>query len=646
MFRDGRQQRRWTAIGLLSMFVLLNCPKGAAKLQPIRTDYNAFFEGLIAMSKVSPLNQAFAGFVLNRDLPQANAQLAVAWKNAMGDHETLTPEVADEEFKWQMRTWVRIYYLFATGHTEAPNRLSSENTKRIEELFWNYAVAKSRVERADVKNRWFIQGSENHDIMDLGNAYLAVQVLAELPDYKVRPLPDGKTPAEHVTAWHSYYTEYCAERFRKGLLIEFASPTYGKYFIPELVNLRDFSLDSTVQGNANALLDLIWSDWAIEQLNGIRGGAKARCYQGKYSQGGARDSWYAMGRLLLKTDGWKDPSPFGHPIMGNGLVLATTGYTLPTVVKELATHPKARGEYAYVSRRPGRMTHIDPQPDHGGQSCWYHFADEDSRLLRYSWCTPDHILGSYTLDPALREDYQIYPAEPGRAEAHYAAITTQNLWQGLIFETGPDARIFPQTLGDPDKGHPEHSTTYVQQVSVQHENVFLTQANRNYPPLTAMRVYFGPGMKARLVEVNGWYILEEGNSYVGVRVFDLNDGEIAGKATWDDDNFLRTADPFAPVALVTGRKNQFPTRADFERYLATHRWVIEEGILTYLFHDKAGTESTLRLNTQEATVPRRNGVAVDFSPEKYYDSPFFHESEDRKSVRLEFGGESHTMTVD
>jgi hypothetical protein len=618
---------------LMSLLISLSF-SGVAVPEIPDPGFDPLFSNLLDAPKASPLSRSFAGLVLGNDLDKANADLEGAWQVALGEAKALTPEVADAQFKWQMRTWVRAYYLFGPTGMVAPNRLSEANSERIESLLCNYAADKSRVVRADPKYVWFIQGSENHDMMDLGNAFLATQALANLPAYREKLLPDGLTPADHVAAWTAYFNVYCQKRFRNGLQIEFGSPTYGKYFIPELVNISDFAADPRLRSNARALLDIIWADWAVEQLGGVRGGAKARCYQGKYSQRGNSDSWYLMGDLLLRRGDWAAPGRYSHPIMGFGLVLATSGYALPPAVRELALHPEKRGEYAYISRRPGRMAHVDPLPPYDNQSCWYHLADAESRLLRYSWCTPDHILGSYTLDPALLADFQIYPNEPQRAAAHYAAISTQNLWQGLIFATGPDARIFPQCLGKPDKNKPDLSTTYVQQVAVQHENVMLFQANRNYPPIHTMRVYFGPGMKERLVERNGWRIIEEGNSYAAVRFFNQLDPNDAGWATWDDEHFLKAEDPFAPIAFVTGRKRKFASLDDFVRYLQGHDWAVENGLFTYTFSDRERLRVSMGLFVEAPELPMKNGVPLDLAPETYYDNPFFRVESGRHVVEV------------
>ena len=173
----------------------------------------------------------------------------------------------------------------------------------MEELFFLYGSHKSTVKRAELRFIWFIQGSENHDMMDLSSAYLALQAIQDLKAYKDRKLPDGHTPAQHVRAWDVYYAQYALERAKNGLFVEI-SPTYGKWFVGEFVNMYEFSRSPLVRKRMEMLLHLMWADWAIDQLNGVRGGGKTRCYQGHYAQSGGGDSWDLMAQDLMGQKGW------------------------------------------------------------------------------------------------------------------------------------------------------------------------------------------------------------------------------------------------------------------------------------------------------------------------------------------------------
>jgi hypothetical protein len=600
-------------------------------------DPYSFFTALARDETVSPLNRAFAGFWLGNDLEAANASLRDAYHGAIGEEETLTPEVANAQFKWQMRTWVRIYYLFGPDGTRAKSALDAENTDRLETLLWHYGYAKSRVARADLAFVWFIQGSENHDMMDLGNAFLALQALAGKEPYATRTLSDGLPPSAHIAAWTPYYTRYCEERIRNGLFIEVASPTYGKYLIPELLNIAEFAVDNALRDVTTQLLHLTWADWAIEQLNGVRGGGKARCYQGNYSRRGHSDSWWQMGQYLLTEGPWTNTGISAHPIMGFNLCLASSPYELPEVVRALALNPEARGEYAYVSRRPAKMTSVETLPPLGEHGTRYAMAPKDSQLVRYSWCTPNYIMGSFLTDPTLCEGFAVDPEIPNENRAQYAAINAQNRWQGIVFDTDPDARIFPQCVGTPDKNKPGLSITYVQQVAVQHENVMIVQMNRANPKNTAMRVFFAEDMRDRIEEQDDWYLVEEGDSYAAAKLLNPVDGHEPADAEWSG-GFLQPEDPYAAVILVAGRRTRFASRAEFMDYLLSHDCTVAVGTLTYRFTDSAGDSVDLGLALTEARIPVKNGAPIDLAPARTYDSPFVKSLHGNRGAHVAFDG--------
>jgi len=428
------------------------------------------------------------------------------------------------------------------------------------------------------------------------------------------------------------------------LFIEVASPTYGKYLIPELVNMCDFAENPALRAKVKVLLHMTWTDWAIEQLDGVRGGGKARCYQGNYARNGASDSWRMMGNILLEQHEWADAGRYAHPIMGFGFVLATSQYRLPRLVADLALNPGQRGEYVYVSRRPGRMTAPAALPDLGGHPCHYFMDSESPRLVRYTWCTPDHVMGSFLVDPRLTVLSQVEAGHAEEAERAYAAISGQNRWQGVVFATDPEARIFPQCVGRPDKKKPHLSVTEIQHVAVQHENVLLVQTNRIETRNTATRVYFGPGMRERLVEQAGWFFLEEGGSYVAVKAISRTDAGEACETSWDDERFLRVSDVYAPVVFVTGRKTRYASLDVFGQHVLGHEIALREGKLDYRFADSAEQTVTLTMHLEESRLPEVNGRPVDLAPRLAYDSPFFTSEAGSGIATVRFGG--RTLMLD
>ena len=586
----------------------------------------------VAGASAVPLFQAMARLWLGRELPEANLMLRQAYRDLLDGASTMTPELADANAKWQMRLWVRTYFLFNSRGGRFRGRLDPQTERLMHELLWNYAFSKSTVQRADPRYVWFIQGSENHDLMDLSNAFLALQAIQYLPEYKDRPLRDGNTAADHVRAWTKYYRAYADERVARGLMVECASSTYGKYAVPELVNLADFADDAVVRRKMTMLLDVLWADWAVEQLDGVRGGGKSRVYQGKYSQFGAHDSYRQMADVLSGEGPWTKGNQ-GHTNSGFVHCLATTRYRLPRIVRTLID-PDERGSYVYVSRRPAKMTGIDKLPDYLPHSCWYVFDPDDTRALRYTYCTPDYVMGSWWVDPGLAESVIVKDGAYEWGNSNYAAINAQNRWHGIIFRTGANARVYPQCLTT--AGHERdalYSVSNHQQIAVQHENVMIAQANLGRKDVEAMRVYVADGVREHLIERDGWLMARVGDAYVAFKGVDPNTGATS-PGRWEHESYYRFEDWRTPVLIVADTATRFGSLDRFAQNMAGLRHQLTQNLLTVRFSDSDERADVLSFDLKQRSLPAVNGRQIDLNPLRVYDCPY---------LRSDFGSGSVTI---
>lgn len=590
--------------------------KPAGEFQRIRQAQEEFGRELcrrtLAAEENGHLQFALAGLWLNERVEEANQRLRQAREVVLGEDTGMNPEAAVRA-KWAMRGWLRVYYLFGTRSQFFPGRLAEDVQDSLEEMFWHYGYAKSTVERTQLRYIWAIQASENHDMMDLSNAFLALQAVQDLPSYQDRKLRDDLPAREHVAAWTAYYRLYCDERAKRGLYVEVDSPTYGKYLLPELVNMCEFAEDEVLRKKMEMLLHLTWADWAVDQLDGQRGGGKTRSYHGHYSQRGTSNSWRSMGLVLLGRGDWFDVRHRLGPY-----VLGTTQYRLPDLVIDLALNPEERDEYVYKTLRPGKMVRPVPADLPSlEKGMWYVMDSEDQRLLRYDYCTPDYILGSWWMDPRLGTAFRVSPHLDYAPLDNYAAISAQNRWQGVIFATHPNARVFPQCTGE-ERG--QHSPTFNQQIAVQRENAMLVQQNRKAEATSGMRVFFAEGMKERLVESGPWLFLQEGRAYLAVGILPRLP-DVQGW-TWEGDHWLQPADEYAPLAFVGGRVTRWETLEAFIAYVERQRYEVERGVLKYAFEDAKGASVKLELELERAALPRINGREIDLRPAQVYECPY------------------------
>lgn len=601
----------------------------------------------LAYPEAGDLQFALSALWLNERTGEGNDRLRKWFQTGHRTDEPLQqllaePEPFPEELaralggvKWSARTWLRIYYLFAEESAFFPGRLEADVQEKLEALCWAYGNSQSTLERADPRYVWAIQGSENHDMMDLSNAFLALQAIQEHPLYRQRELADGHPPREHVTAWASYYWLYARERASRGLFVEIGSPIYGKHFLGELFNMHDFAEDDALRERIGRLLDVTWADWAVDQLAGVRGGGKTRAYFGHYAERGTSDSWFTMGNFLFErpTEGQLNWAARHGQVE---FMIATSGYQLPEVVADIALDEEGRGEFEYISRRPAKMLRPDEIRDTPPlrEGTWYQMDPEDSRLVRYSYVTPDYVLGSLWIDPSLGTAFRVDPDLELTEEGNYAAISSQSQWQGIVFSTDPNARVFPQCEGEQARDR----VNYQQHVAVQHENVLLVQKHRKAQSAGPMRVFFGPGMKERLLERDGWLYLQEGNAYLAVGILD-QPGRLERPYRWEGKHWVYPKDEYTPLAFVAGRTARHENLEDFIDYVSTHQHSLAGGKITYSLPGSETETVTLALYQEtEEKLPEVNGQPIELSPKQVYDSPFLSADYGSPRVTIRKGG--------
>ncbi|MEO0966695.1 MAG: hypothetical protein AAFY08_16520, partial [Planctomycetota bacterium] len=116
---------------------------------------------------------------------------------------------------------------------------------------------------------------------------------------------DGKdyTPQDHYEAWTAYWKEYLRERVKKGFFLEVASQGNMKFTVSSIHDLKDHAEDEELRALAKDFLDLVWAEWAQDQLVSIRGGSKTRWYDRPF---GAmfRASGFHSGNIANDTGFW------------------------------------------------------------------------------------------------------------------------------------------------------------------------------------------------------------------------------------------------------------------------------------------------------------------------------------------------------
>ena len=509
----------------------------------------------------------------------------------------------------------------------------------IEQMFWLYVSKMSRFERAGLEHVWSVHGSENHEMMHYSNALLALQALKNSPKYKNRELPDGRSVESHYEAWNAYYKEYCISRAKHGLLVEVFSQYGPSYTLPEIMNMRDLSEDEFLRERMDKLLHLIWADWALGQVCGVRGGGRTRIYQddpsngGRMSGWGSGDRWRIMGQSLLGTREWWGPRQVpNHPIQGMTFVMATTGYRLPDIIMDIAQDIQARGEYTYLARRISKQKEMPAKDIPVTSSGWFAFDPNDPRMIGYDYCTPDYVMGSLIIDPTLPRVESWVGSD---LEEGYPALTSQNRYHAIVFSNDINARVVPQCEGLGNR------KTYGEQQAVQHKNVLLVQRHAKAKTTGDMRVIWGgKGMRSRIVERDGWMILREGDAWLGVKGFSRSNPNSSCGTSWDNDTVLRMRDGKAPVVFVAGRAKDFAGIDTFSKYLQGFVGKLDSG--WFILTD--GSKDFLSLHLESGALPKVNSTPINLNPNMLFDSPFMSSEHGSGVVTIQKG--HRRLTID
>ena len=549
-------------------------------------------------------------FYLDEQLYEANAALI---ENAQFylDHPMILHD--RDSYHWHSEMLCRFIELYGRNGTLHPGRLSSEAEDRILKSLFMYSSRHSRLYSADQglpngglygvppghgilgcadaeieqSQTWHVHESENHHVQMFSTTWHFAKLAKDNPAYNSRKYEDGYTAREHYRAWTEYIKIYCLERAKKGLFIEMANDGYNGHLLKGMYNFYDFSEDQTVKKLVSYLLDLYWATWAQEQLDGVLGGGKARIYPGP--NGGDRNTGNThIQQLAWFYLGMGEPRRLSSPLLS----ALTSSYRLPLVVMDLALDTKGRGIYE-VHQRPQGLAktgyHLCPD---------YRLRMDYGGIHRYSYCTPEFIMGTPMVEARPFEDWVM--------------ISSQNRWHGVIFAGHKNARIVPQpqcTAGD--------NRMYNPQWSVQYKSTLIAQKLKTCMGCGAMRVWFsGPGLRNRM-EAGGWVFVEAKGAYAAVR-------PAAGGYVWETSEdavqgeWLRCNNELTPLILEVARKACFASYDGFCAAVQARALLFDESVLEY---SGLGGD-TFTFYADYRRPPEINGMPVDYAPKNAFQSPF------------------------
>lgn len=519
---------------------------------------------------------ATASLLFEQDTDAINEFFATRWR---------APRHPDWGFGLFSMDAVRLYGLYNSRAGTFPGRLSAAAQKNMEEQFLEVAakMKMSAYELADDPGVvWKMRGSENHTLASESSFFLAAQFIKNSPELADRRYEDGKTAAAQYETWRRFISLMLEERIKRGMYVEVASPTYEDESRQAIQNIRDFAEDPVIARKAEMALDVSYALIAQESIDGVRGGAKSRVYSFKESfWGGADDRNY---NVLF--------GPPDYRVL-NSPIQATSSYLPPPAIMNLGSDLAQRGAYEMVERVPGVGARAKDST-----------ISSDKSVYRYAFATAGYVLGSFVLDP----------------QETYVAPSSQNRWQGIVFEGDTGARIAPQVTRLKGKEVDTEQRVHNGFASLQDRNVLITQRAPNADKFHWRTDIYFAGTLDLVEEEDGWIFVREKSSFAAVKVvsranqaYEWLDPRTKSKNDDKRKNFITLAEPNAPMIIVANQAADYG--GDFARFKAA---VVaqpirqENGVLSFatLVFDGGGK------------IGSRDGKPVDIAPRRVYDSPF------------------------
>jgi hypothetical protein len=574
---------------------------------------------------------------------------------------------------WSLTKNLRLFQLyFELGSTSSNPLLDPENQALLLKVMWERLEHKNDIGWAR-SNTWWMTGSENHDLNAKISCLLSSRIFMDEPDYSDRIYPNkglspgygywfhinhgddpgyGPStlapwgpangeyrPADHYREWVRHLRETIAERTRRGFFLENASSTYQRWTLGFLCALRSYCGDESLHRELSAFFDLIWADWAQEQISGLRGGPKTRHH---HSVGGY-DAMTDMARFYL-----------GGPLntVHTYSAVMLDDYYFPEWLFNLSLDTRGRGVYEIVKRGIGEEETTRPRPSGTERTM---LTDVESRLLKYSWVTPYYILGTQMDHP----------------DAVHSHLSATGRWHGLIVGGSPATRIVP-TAGRNSNRRYDLEAMWL---TAQHRNVLIGQQARRWHQISPewypaqpifqkpVEIHIGKGWD-EIVHEAGWIFLRKGAAYAAVREVlprkaEKGTGPLAlrpdvsppGRPDMvevvdtmanlnDEEDAIVFEDMFNPFIIHAGDKDQHGSFIEFREAVLDSLLELGKTVVPgfYTLHYAPSEDGNLSINFPAATpsIPLIGGNAIDYLPNKLFQSPFINSYFGSGHIRLNY----------
>ncbi len=450
-------------------------------------------------------------------------------------------------------------------------------------------------------NIWRLHASDNHNIVRKAIYYCASMLFKDDELWQGKLYNDGTTAQQHYDALTEFLPEYFRQAAMNGVQVEFASPTYSGLYLMAVFAIRDCTDSALIHSIASKYLDLYFTDVAIETLNGIRGGAAVRSYKdaSSYNFKAGKLSYYNWLFCGLPADVTftSGNSPFDL-IPG-----CITDYRLPVPTLNLYTNTQTRGDFEYVSSRPGRGTWVHPEDG----ELWY-TVEFPAAIRRCTYITPTFTIGTFTLDESLG----------------YTQIINQNHWMAVIGGDNYSSRVYVQAEprgSDLRTGYQDLQAIGSKGAAIIKRNINISDVNSSGGQ-RRLQIFFSQTFGYNY-DGSGWLFAQNSNStaYLAIRA-SHNTQSPAYSFAYDSaaaGDWVTVGNLAANIIIDARKASDYTSFQSFKNDILDNPivWSQTGDMLTYT--SCYGDALTMY---NDARLPLINAETVDLNPPQVYSSPY------------------------
>lgn len=516
---------------------------------------------------------------------------------------------------------------FGSRGTERKGAITRKTELLLLEYMFAFVNYWSRLEhyKASLKyETYYYWSTENHWWQEVVTSWGYLLTLKDDPDFKDRKLDDGKSIQEHYERTCEYVKQHMQQRARKGFLLEISSGGYSTRMHNMWYLIYDIASDEKMRELARNTLDLYWTFWAEEELAAERGGGKVRHRDlrglGPNSEAHLIPAWLFFGAGTKGLEYIKTIRPDELALAANYMVLFS-GYVPDRVIGEILKDRNTAPPYSITQRRLGKEAPTEKVPEAAEmEGNLYDFKQGD--CLKYSWVTPNFILGTVMRPPYDGEAWQ--------------RGTAQGWWHGLLISSGnphvPPERVVPTFIQEQDISSDQYA---VQSKGSMMARKLLRGYGRDNSG-TPMGIFVSSGLREYTEQAGDFLFINSPRCWVAVRStggdFTLSN-RLLSKNQEAKGDFYKPANDFQPVIIEAADPGTFVSFETFKKAALGAALASIHGRCSYA--SLSGDQLTM---FDDRAKPRINEMEINYNPEMAYDSRYVKSHWDSGVVEITVRG--------